>query len=886
MSERILIMLCGLCLTVAVDAAEPAPLFPFVLPWDDASPGITDLSGWLPKPAGKFGPVRVGPDGHLYTGDQRLRLHGVDLAFSAAFPTHDQADKVAARLAKFGNNIVRFHIMDMQRFPNGLLARDAKDTRTFEPEALDRLDYFAAQLIEHGVYIYLCTLNYRPFNAADGLPPEIEHLGSPYQGRHVVGFVDPAQIELQKEYDRNLLLHRNAYTGKTYAADPAVAMVEINNENGLLHAWLGGTVDKLPEVFRSKLRGQWDEWLKGRYGTTERLRQAWSEGAQPLGDELLHNADFAHGQDGWTLELHQPAAATVSVTDDTPANLRGARSVCIDVQKIGTESWHVRFEQFGLKLQPEQGYTATWWAKAEKSMALRVSLAMGHAPWQTLGRDGTFQLGTEWHACRLVVQPGTGQENARLVFDPPMQTGRIWLAGISLRPGGVTGLPEGETLQDMTVASLRHDQLASRSLPATRDWVRFLWETEDAYWRTFHHYLKDELKVQGVVIGTMSGCSTPNLMAKLDGIDSHAYWQHPVFPGRPWDSANWYVRNVSMVNARGGLLPGLAMHRVLDKPFCITEYGHPAPNTFGSEGSLLRGAYAGLQDWDYLSTSRFAQRNDFDLRRIRHWFDIDQHPTKMLTLIPAAAMFLRGDVTPAKQQVVASLTRQQELDLLPRQHAWSLIDLGPQGVPPEATLVHRVALAVEGQTVPPDALRPEQVKLPTDDFVSDTGQLEWDLRRPGHGVVTIDTLRSKAVVGYGGGQRYELGGLMIEPGQTRQDGWSALTLTAIEGDLATAPSRWLITATGYVENTDMGWKDAEHSSVGDAWGQAPTLVEGVPATFTVPFATGQVEVWALDERGQRRTTVPCQTGAGGQAVIAIGSEWKTLWYEVAVHRPT
>ena len=71
--------------------SEPAPLFPFVLPWDAASPGITDLSGWLPKPAGKSGPVRVGPGGHLYTGDRRLRLNGVDLAFSAAFPTHDHS---------------------------------------------------------------------------------------------------------------------------------------------------------------------------------------------------------------------------------------------------------------------------------------------------------------------------------------------------------------------------------------------------------------------------------------------------------------------------------------------------------------------------------------------------------------------------------------------------------------------------------------------------------------------------------------------------------------------------------------------------------------------------------------------------------------------------
>ncbi len=149
-------------------------------------------------------------------------------------------------------------------------------------------------------------------------------------------------------------------------------------------------------------------------------------------------------------------------------------------------------------------------------------------------------------------------------------------------------------------------------------------------------------------------------------------------------------------------------------------------------------------------------------------------------------------------------------------------------------------------------------------------------------MVTINTPRSKAVVGYGGGRRYELGGLVIEPGQTRQDGWSALTLTSIEGDLATSPSRWLITATGHVENTDMGWKNTEHTSVGNDWGKAPTLVEGIPASFTVPFAAEHVEVWALDERGQRRISVPCRAAPGGHAVITIGPEWKTLWYEVAV----
>src|SRR4051794_26697714 len=86
-------------------AGEPdqssSSLFPFVLPWDDDSPGITDLSGWLDRPAGRHGAV-VARDGHLYAGPDRLRLFGVNLCFGANFPRHEDAEKVAARLAKLG----------------------------------------------------------------------------------------------------------------------------------------------------------------------------------------------------------------------------------------------------------------------------------------------------------------------------------------------------------------------------------------------------------------------------------------------------------------------------------------------------------------------------------------------------------------------------------------------------------------------------------------------------------------------------------------------------------------------------------------------------------------------------------------------------------------
>ncbi|MBI5832981.1 MAG: carbohydrate binding domain-containing protein [Armatimonadetes bacterium] len=874
--------LLATCLLASVAWSAPADMFPFVLPWDDDSPGITDLSGWLDKPAGRLGPVRAGADGHLYTGDRQLRLFGVDQTFSANFPTHEQAEKVAGRLAKFGVNIMRFHIMDMARYPRGLLARDATNTRDFDPEALERLDYYTAQLKARGIYTYLCLLNYRPFAAADGLPKPIEELGNPYQGRHVPGFWDPAQIALQKEYAQRLLSHRNAYTQLTYAEDPAVAFVEINNENGLIHAWLSGTVDGLPAVFREQLQARFAAWLRGRYASTEVLRAAWARGAQPLGEEMLTNGDFGHGLDGWNFETHAPAVARATVVEEAPPAMAGARSVCLDTTTPGAESWHVRLQQGGHGFEAGRTYVVTGWARADRPMELRASLEMFHEPWHVLGALGTVALTTEWQPLRLSVRASEGDREARLVFDPPRQAGRIQLAGLSLRPGGVTGLPAGESLEAGTVTALAYAGRHQRSVAMVGDWCRFLWETERAYWRTMHAYVRDELKVRSLVIGTVVGCSTPNLMAEFGVIDGHAYWEHPVFPGRAWDADNWVVGRGTMVNARGGVLTGLAAKRVLGQPFCITEYGHPAPNPFLAEAHLLRAAYGSLQDWDYLSASRYAQSNDFDIARIRGFFDIDQHPVGMLTMVPAAAMYLRGDVSRARREVITSLSREREIDLLPTQHSWDLVSLGALGPEPQTALLHRMSLATEGREVRTGAAARPVVDPMADRYVADTGELDWDLRQAQRGVVTVNTARSKAVIGYGAGRSFELGTVAVEPGPTSLDGWSAITVTAMTGELGAGPARLLITACANAENTGMVWKNAEKTSVGRAWGTAPTLAEGVPARLTLPWPAARVKAWALDERGQRRAALPVSE-VGGHAVLAIGPEWRTLWYEVAAN---
>jgi len=307
MAAWVLSLLGAVGMGDASETAAESGLFPFVLPWDDASAGATDLSGWLEKPAGKHGGV-VARDGHLYVGERRIRFFGVNLCFGACFPRHKDAERIAARMAKFGITCVRFHHMDMSAAPNGIFK---PDRRTLDPGQLDKLDYLVAQLKAHGIYV---NLNLHASRTYPGLP---KWDGMPSFHKGVDTFV-PRMIEMQRQYARDLLTHVNPYTKTRYADEPAVAIVEINNENGLLHAWLAANLDAMPNRYASELARQWNDWLKARYADTKTLKTAWGEANQPVRTELLTNGDFTAGTHPWVLDRHEGAAAEVTVVPDGP----------------------------------------------------------------------------------------------------------------------------------------------------------------------------------------------------------------------------------------------------------------------------------------------------------------------------------------------------------------------------------------------------------------------------------------------------------------------------------------------------------------------------------------------------------------------------------------
>ena len=836
-----------LLLAAAVSRGADEPLFPFVLPWDDAGPGITNMSGLLDRPAGGQGFVAAN-DGHLFVGEQRFRIFGVNLAFGASFPTHADAEKVAARMAKFGINCVRFHHMDNQAAPGGIWSADMM---TLDPGQLDKLDYFIAQLKKNGIY---ADLNLHVSRNYPGMP---KWVGMPGYFKGVDNFYPP-MIAMQRDYARQLLTHVNAYTKTAYVSEPAVAIIEINNENGLIGEWSGGSLDAMSDVYRTELQTQWNRWLQTKYPAEEALEAAWNASREPLGAEMLKD-DNATGS-AWSLEQQGNAEAFLS---------RDAGSLRASVLRTDGVGWHVQLSQPGTAFSKGKSYTMTFRARADAPRRITVVASQAHEPWNQLW-SANVELTKDWKDYRFAFQPSADEKNGRIVFSNlGVAEGSCSLADISLRPGGVFGLQDGERLGAMPV--FEKSEFGMRTAAAQRDWMSFLYDAEAGYWIGMERYIKDVLKSQSLIVGSAAGFSPPSIQAKLDVVDGHAYWQHPRFPGKPWDPANWTVNNIAMAGVPdGGTLPDLAQRRVAGKPYICTEYDEPAPNTHCSEAFLLLDACAALQDWDGVFVFAYSHRHDdWDSRRICSFFDLDQHPAKMATLPAAVSMFLRGDVSKARKIVTFRATWDDAINAsLHSGSWWGMKALGMEQMLP---LQSQVQLDLAGGMASTEST--QSTNTATDKpTVSDTGEITWDSAK---GRVLINTPRNKAFIGNITGEPVQLGGVTIEP-QPNMQNWAAITLT----DMAGGNSHGLlITATGYAQNTGMNWTSTAKNSVGSDWGKAPSLVEGISAKITLPAQYS--EAWALDERGQRKSPVKVTQSARG-AVIEIGPQFKTLWYEVEI----
>jgi len=710
-----------LLLLVGTTFAQHTEMKPFTVDWRENENSLVNLFFLLDAPAGKDGFIQI-RNGHLAKPDgERFRIWGVNFTAASCFPSKEDAPAVAEHLARFGINCVRFHFLDSS-WAASLFVEGREDTRALNPQQLDRLDYFVAELKKQGIYTNLNLNVVRNYRKGDGVK-DYEYLGV----AKVVNYFDEHIQTLHKEYAEQLLTHYNPYTKSEYRYEPAVAVVELVNENSIVEAW-----------FSDRLLGK-----------------------------------------------------------------------------------------------------------------------------NTNKRPGTWTDITAWYANEL-----TERYNAWL---------KERLSSTELKElRKMAGVKEDESIPRLT-----KEQFSATPKKWFQLEAAFYMELERDYFEKMYRYLKQELGLKSLIVGTSdhnhgkTGYPLLTSTSKLDVVDGHVYWQHPRYLTNPKTKARTFsIPNTPMVNDPfNSTVVQLSRSAVAGKPYTISETNHPFPNEYACEGIGILAAYSAFQDWDGIFFYTFEHKDPKEWKaNMPGHFEIRPDPVRITNLAAGALMFLRGDVRSALKTIPRSYSIDQVIEGI--RAPFSESPYFTAGFSLSIPLRH--ATRIVGFDDQPGQYPQVSKESP---IVSDTGELAWRYSPQGKGLVTVETERSQALIGFVKSNNSALKNLSAAV----ENGFCSITLSSLDGRPISSSERLLLVTTARSGNSGMSW-DENRTSLSN-WGSAPTVVEPVEGKVVLRNLESlqRIETIPLDGAGKALGNSVIVHGVKGDFVLQIGQP-ATVWHLVRIQR--
>ena len=397
---------------------------------------------------------------------------------------------------------------------------------------------------------------------------------------------------------------------------------------------------------------------------------------------------------------------------------------------------------------------------------------------------------------------------------------------------------------DAPVPRLRREQFADAPAERFHAEAAFYAAVERDFFLGMKSYLTDTLGVESLIVGCADHTywipNQPLLQSTslMDIVDGHVYWQHP---------AIWAARNTPMVDdPLNSTIVKLSRSAFAGKPFTVSEVNHPNPNEYASEMIPILAAYGAFQDWDGIFFYTFEPKalDDFQPYVVDN-FDITLDPVKMIQMSVGALLFSRPDVKPARETVTRSYTVEQVIESMRLPE--SARPYFTPGFPVSTALRH--AVRIESLDGPPTkSFLPDE----PGPYLSDTGELAWyDSPRGApdgtrNGLVTIDTDRSQALVGF----------LKANGRQTRhlaaevENKFCAITLSSLDSKPIARSETLLLTACSRIENTGTKWN--QRHTLWEEWGHGPTLIEPVKGYLVLKDLEGPVELRLIPLDGSDR----------------------------------
>ncbi len=282
--------------TSPADASASSSTWAFAPGDDTFSPdALLDLRSLNEKVAGESGFVRVNSSGQFVLGNGQLaRFWAVNTNVgekTASPPPPLWSQKTASLdtharfLAKRGINMVRLFLP---------LAPDAGQSLDQpKQDIIDWMQRSVAAMKKQGIYAMITPY----WSAASQSGPTwgLDDNGS--SATFGLLFVDQKLQAAYKGWWKKILTSPNPYTGIPLGQDPALAILQLQNEDSLLF-W---TLATIKGQEKEKLAGLYGDFLAKKYGSVGKALATWNDEKLPLDDAAKGTADL---RNLW--ELTQP----------------------------------------------------------------------------------------------------------------------------------------------------------------------------------------------------------------------------------------------------------------------------------------------------------------------------------------------------------------------------------------------------------------------------------------------------------------------------------------------------------------------------------------------------------------------------------------------------
>jgi len=859
----------------------------------NAAPLDTTFSSDLPpgsqEVAGARGFVGRDRDGGFRFQDGRpARFFGTSIEWTGCLPDSATAVVTARHLRKLGINLVRLRYFDHGYAwwdPNLTILDEGNGFLSLHAERMRRFDWFVAQLIANGVYLYLPLQSARVPSADDGLGSNAD---SALWLDKTLNYLYPSAEGANRRVARAILDHVNPFTGRAYRNEPGIAMLEVAHEGSLLSLYLANYTEHRPGMYgfswahSRRLDTLWSDYLLRRYGSTSGVAASWRTAVPDTGGpNLVREGGFEGEFDRYWTPVESDGISVTTILTQTDSVPEGTLAMKLRVRGARGNIFAAYFYQ-SINLEFGKTYTLSFRAKCTNDTGRRlVVYAVNSEQGAGAGLYATTPITTTWTRYEeSFLVPIAATTPTLLVFYLGDLDGDVLLDDVQLRERPLVGLVSGESIEQRNIARIPWGHTANYAVTERRvvDQTDFYLELERGYFDRMRTFIQDSVGARQLTTGAsqyyLASAMENDAQGSSDFMSGTGYWDYVYGNEHPWQ-----VINYSQLRADyAGAIYSLAAMTRRNLPF-VANFSQPFPNRYQAESMILLPVYALHQKWDGLTFERYtdegAIRPTLSMDSLRH-YDGRYNPVVEAMTPMASLIFRNGLLKPATTTLSIQRTARQ-IRLLPRLYSqWGYYGV-PGGFPGFGSALYGITV---DSTNASEFTQLADLGFPATvpgEVLSDTREILWEY---GRGSLLLDAPRLQGA----SGALYRAGGIplrnfditLLSTNETATILWASVdSLRTLS-----APGRSFMTIVSRTEPTGMRWLDSTHA---DRWGSAPMLIDPVHVrlTFRPDDSVNVATIQPLDSTGQPLGLPIRSVGHGNGMTVTIDQRiTKAAWYAV------